>query len=130
MVPADSGKVPRASPYSGAASGSAADFAYRAFTCYGLAFQPVLLSCGSPLLAVLQPRHNAGLGFSPFARHYSGNRCCFPLLRVLRCFSSPGCSTKGYEFAQSAAICYDGWVAPFGNLRIVAYLRLPGAYRR
>lgn len=89
MVPADSGKVPRASPYSGAASGSAADFAYRAFTCYGLAFQPVLLSCGSPLLAVLQPRHNAGLGFSPFARHYSGNRCFFLFLWVLRCFSSP-----------------------------------------
>ncbi len=30
-----------------------------------------------------------GLGSSPFARHYSGNRCFFLFLRVLRCFSSP-----------------------------------------
>ncbi len=31
-----------------------------------------------------------GLGSFPFARRYSGNRFFFPLLRVLRCFSSPG----------------------------------------
>ena len=30
-----------------------------------------------------------GLGWSPFARRYLGSRCCFPLLGVLRCFSSP-----------------------------------------
>ena len=30
-----------------------------------------------------------GLGSSPFARHYSGNRYFFLFLRVLRCFSSP-----------------------------------------
>jgi hypothetical protein len=45
------------------------------------------------LLAVLQPRaarcHAPGLGFSAFARRYSRNHCCFLLLRVLRCFSSP-----------------------------------------
>ena len=35
-------------------------------------------------------RHRAGLGSSPFARHYWGNHCCFLFLRVLRCFSSPG----------------------------------------
>ena len=33
--------------------------------------------------------HN-GLGSFPFARRYSGNRCFFLFLRVLRCFSSPG----------------------------------------
>jgi hypothetical protein len=33
--------------------------------------------------------HTFGLGFSHFARRYSGNRFCFPFLRVLRCFSSP-----------------------------------------
>ncbi len=45
------------------------------------------------LLAALLPRrgrNRCGLGSSPFARHYSGNHCCFLLLRVLRCFSSPG----------------------------------------
>ena len=35
-------------------------------------------------------RHTRGLGSSPFARHYWGNHCYFLLLRVLRCFSSPG----------------------------------------
>ena len=41
--------------------------------------------------ALLPPhgRNRAGLGCSPFARHYWGNHCCFLFLRVLRCFSSP-----------------------------------------
>ena len=34
-------------------------------------------------------RNRAGLGYSPVARHYWGNHCCFLFLRVLRCFSSP-----------------------------------------
>ena len=43
--------------------------------------------------AVLQPQsclNKAGLGCSPFARHYLGNHYCFLVLRLLRCFSSPG----------------------------------------
>ena len=43
-------------------------------------------------VAALQPPHGrnrAGLGYSPFARHYWGNHCYFLFLRVLRCFSSP-----------------------------------------
>ena len=35
------------------------------------------------------PRDTGGLGSSPFARRYWGNRCYFLFLRVLRCFSSP-----------------------------------------
>ena len=35
------------------------------------------------------PEDTAGLGYSPFARRYWGNRYYFLLLRVLRCFSSP-----------------------------------------
>ena len=31
-----------------------------------------------------------GLGWSAFARRYLRSRFCFPFLRVLRCFSSPG----------------------------------------
>ena len=41
---------------------------------------------------VLQPRacrNKRGLGYSRFARHYSGNHSYFLFLRVLRCFSSP-----------------------------------------
>ena len=39
-----------------------------------------------------EPRRaaRAGLGPSHFARRYSGNRCFFLFLRLLRCFSSPG----------------------------------------
>ena len=35
------------------------------------------------------PCDTAGLGYSPFARRYWGNRFYFLFLRVLRCFSSP-----------------------------------------
>ena len=35
-------------------------------------------------------RTRFSLGSFPFARRYSGNRCFFLFLRVLRCFSSPG----------------------------------------
>ena len=35
--------------------------------------------------------NSLGLGCSPFARRYLGNRFFFLFLRVLRCFSSPGC---------------------------------------
>ena len=37
----------------------------------------------------LAARHQ-GLGFSRFARHYSGNHCYFLFLCLLRCFSSAG----------------------------------------
>ena len=45
---------------------------------------------------------NHGLGFSDFARHYSRNHCCFLLLRVLRCFSSPGSPPMTYLFSHGS----------------------------
>ena len=50
----------------------------------------VLLPSGSLMQSITPPRTRAGLGSFPFARRYSGNRCFFLFLRVLRCFSSPG----------------------------------------
>ena len=51
---------------------------------------------------------SVGLGCSPFARRYLGNRGCFLFLRVLRCFSSPGWLLAGYGFTS-------GWqVVPAG----------------
>ena len=50
-------------------------------------------------IVVLQPhccRNNNGLGSSAFARRYSQNHYCFLLLRLLRCFSSPGLLPFGY----------------------------------
>ena len=43
-----------------------------------------------PDKATASALHLTGLGSSPFARRYSGNRYCFLFLQVLRCFSSPG----------------------------------------
>ena len=49
-------------------------------------------SLPNSMLTLLLPRHvrchTAGLGSSPFARRYWGNRCYFLFLQVLRCFSS------------------------------------------
>ena len=45
--------------------------------------------CNTAALLPPRGRNRAGLGYSPFARHYWGNHCCFLFLRVLRCFSSP-----------------------------------------
>src|SRR6185437_16772878 len=39
-----------------------------------------------------------GLGYSRFARRYSGNRFFFLFLRILRCFSSPGLPHVRYVF--------------------------------
>jgi hypothetical protein len=45
-----------------------------------------------PIMPVRNPKAvtRSGLGSSPFARRYLGNRCFFLFLGVLRCFSSPG----------------------------------------
>ena len=48
-----------------------------------------LTPCDGAVLLPRLCRNTAGLGYSPFARHYWGNHCCFLFLRVLRCFSSP-----------------------------------------
>lgn len=49
---------------------------------------PFVTPMGRPTTPVCK---HTGLGCFRFARRYSGNRICFLFLRVLRCFSSPGC---------------------------------------
>ena len=74
-----------------------------------------------PTLATAAPWHQCGLGSSPFARRYSGNRFYFLFLGLLRCFSSPA-----YLFrVQSPTV----QVAPFGYPGIIALLQLPQAFR-
>ena len=67
-----------------------------------------LCSPHSCRIAVLQPRpvrEPVGLGFSPFARHYSGNHFCFLFLPLLRCFSSRRSPTSiGVTDLQSAGL--------------------------
>ena len=50
------------------------------------------------------------MGFSRFARRYSGNRIFFLFLQVLRCFSSPRLSSIRYEFTYGYyAIKHSGF---------------------
>ncbi len=96
MVPADSGRVSPAPPYSGY-SPADTPCVYGTVTPCGLVFQTsstsVCRPCASPSTPSGMPD---GLGCSAFARHYSRNHCCFLFLRVLRCFSSPGRSPLGF----------------------------------
>ena len=67
--------------------------AYGAVTRYGAPFQAPSATGASSVLPALLPRARLdarGLGSSPFARRYSGSHCCFPFLRLLGCFGSPG----------------------------------------
>jgi hypothetical protein len=106
------------------------DFAYGTFTLYGRTFQIVPLPRRIPRQGPTTPeRKRSGLGCSRFARHYSGNRCRFLFLRLLRCFTSPGIAPKPYFIQTPVSRHYAGWVSPFGNPRIKACLPLPEAYR-
>ena len=71
---------------------------------------------------------HTGLGSLPFARRYLGDRCFFLFLCLLRCFSSAAYLPYVMDWRM------DAWsssmrVAPFGDLRINGYLRLPEAFR-
>ena len=91
MVPAASGGVPRAPPYSGppprlgpASPMGLSPAAGRRSSRSGPRAQPP-----ARRLLPRAGRNPRGLGCSPFARRYSGNRVCFLFPRLLRCFSSP-----------------------------------------
>ena len=128
MVPPTSCKVSRVSQYSGS-SLLILVFAYEAFTLSGWLSQNHSANKILSLLLSITPQDKScGLGSFPFARRYSGNRCFFLFLRLLRCFSSPGspcipmdsvCSNRGLL----------GQVSPFRNPRVNGYLLLTAAYR-
>lgn len=84
-----------------------------------------LASCHVPVLQPRNCRNSYGLGFSRFARHYSGNHFCFLLLWVLRCFSSP----RSPSVIQRNGTLFAYRVAPFGYPRIDSYLPIPAAFR-
>ena len=75
-------------------------FVYGTFTLCGGAFQ--LFSTTTYLfymtMSATPVTYVTGLGSSPFARRYLGNRFFFLFLRVLRCFSSPGMPFSSYVF--------------------------------
>ena len=128
MVPLTSHKVPRVSWYSGSCSLST-DFAYGAFTLSGwLSQNHSAIQLTHSLQSVTPVCTHTGLGSSHFARRYSGNRCFFLFLRVLRCFSSPGSlHTPMYSVHDDGGLLRQ--VSPFRNRWITGYLLLPIAYR-
>ena len=74
-------------------------FGYGAFTRCGRTFQSVRLTSPVPCPGPATPDGKpSGLAWCAFARHYSRNRVCFPLLWVLRCFTSPGLAPQAYLF--------------------------------
>ena len=78
--------------------------AYGAVTRYGPPFQARSATPASSVSPALQPRTRLdapGLGWPPFARRYSGGHCCFPFLRLLGCFGSPGWPPHSADAAPS-----------------------------
>ena len=87
MVPPISHKVPRVSWYSGSCRCLPLSNTRLSLSLAG--FPKTILLAFSSLLQSMTPRcTHHGLGSFPFARRYSGNRCFFLFLPVLRCFSS------------------------------------------
>src|ERR1700685_4201908 len=89
MVPANSHKASPTSRYSGFHY-PYIHYPYATLMLYGWPSHaiPVLFV---PHVVVLYPPsclNRIGLAFFHFARHYSGNHCCFLFLCLLRCFSS------------------------------------------
>ena len=88
-------RVPRAPWYSGSRP-ACRPFAYEGLALSAVPSQALPLGRAS-LLPVLNPGgpRAPGLGSSRFARRYWGNHFCLLFLRLLRCFSSPGCLPFG-----------------------------------
>ena len=106
-----------------------AAFAYGALTLFRRLSQCRSASLVNGFLWSVTPgRTRPGLGSSHFARRYSGNRCFFLFLRVLRCFSSPG-SLPHVMYWRTDGQVFPGRVSPFRHLRIYGYLLLPEAFR-
>ena len=90
VLPASHG-VSRVPWYSGAVCADSY-FGDGAVTLFGGTFQCSLPIFVRSRVTVLNPGcpKTSGLASSHFARRYFGNHFCFPFLRLLRCFSSPG----------------------------------------
>ena len=70
----------------------------------------------------------SGLASFPFARRYSGNRCFFLFLLLLRCFSSEGFLRTAMDSLYGVTVLPQR-VSPFGYLRVYGYLLLTAAFR-
>ena len=127
MVPPISHKVPRVSWYSGSCRCVPVSNTRLSLSMAGFP-KTILLPFRSLMQSITPVCTHSGLGSFPFARRYSGNRCFFLFLRVLRCFSSPGSLPYVMDWRMDDRGCLCR-VSPFRNPRIIGYLLLPVAYR-
>ena len=141
MVPPDSRRISRVPRYLGTRLRETSLFAYRTFTFCGYPSDGIRLSASFVTLRLLcagarpgptTPRaqrthawHARGLGCSPFARRYLGNRGCFLFLQVLRWFTSLGSLPVAYVFSRGMTRHDPSRVTPFGHPRIKACLAAP-----
>ena len=127
MVPPTSRRVSRVPRYSGSCRSLPGSLTGLSPSPAGFP-KTVPLPSRSRLQSITPADHSAGLGSFPFARRYSGNRCFFLFLRVLRCFSSPGSLPHTMDSCTDdrGLLCR---VSPFRNPRINGYLLLPAAFR-
>ena len=119
--------------YSGTRTGPVL-YAYGGFTLFAASFQTTSAWARWPLVSGPKTPHlpslfarGFGLACSPFARCYSGNHCCFLFLGLLRCFSSAR-SQSGFDAGPMRGISPHEEV-PFGDPRIIDFMRLPAAFR-
>ena len=96
-----------------------------------VAFSTALCSSFTYHIEVPQPRRNKFLRFRlfRFRSPLLTESLRFLFLGLLRCFTSPRFASPDYEFIRSIIQNNLDWVVPFGDPRIKACLRLPGAYR-
>ena len=127
MVPPISHKVSRVSWYSGYCRCLPLSNTRLSLSLAGFP-KTFLLASNSLLQSITPERTRSGLGSFPFARRYSGNRCFFLFLRVLRCFSSPGSLHTPMDSVHDdrSSSCR---VPPFRHPRLNGYLLLPAAFR-
>lgn len=83
----------------------------------------------NPGCATAAAFHAPGLGSSPFARHYSGNREFLSFPPGTKMYQFPGFPPRTLCVQVRVTGHYPRRVPPFGDPRITARLRLPVAYR-
>ena len=126
MVPADSDRIPRAPPYSGARLQQHA-LPVREYHPLRRRFPNGFRFLHCLWCLVLQPRRvreRNGLGSSLFARHYWGNRSFLSSPPGTKMFQFPGFAPSDDGSGSSIH-----WVAPFGYGRISSCLPIPGLFR-
>ena len=105
-------------------------FDYGAVTRYGSRFHGIRLIV-TLQVEVLQPRPDKSGRFGLFRVRSPllTESILFLFLRLLRCFTSPRITLPVLCIQTGVMPHYRHWVAPFGNLRIIACVPLPEAYR-